>query len=429
MKLTKFTRNILLALFLLAAFSGCRKEEPVEKIQENEDFYAFMDYWYYWYEHIPQINPSLYPSLDKLLDAITYKPLDRWSSIALWEDIMAYYRDSKFIGHGFGSSWDGTGRLRVSFIFNSVDLYAAGVRRGWIIAAVNGVAVRQGVSINQMLGPGEIGVSNTFRFIKPDNSTVEITSAKSEVQMNTVLHQEVITLGSRKIAYLVLQGFTEPTYNELNLAFESFANQGVSDMILDLRYNGGGMVNVANHLSSMIGGDHLSDKAFVRYEYNKKRATDNNKTLLFNDDVPFNLNLNRLVTICTRFSASASELVINSLKPFMDVYIVGGNTYGKPMGSNIFGYPKDNPLYAFMPITFKTANANGVGDYFDGFPADVVAGDDLSRDFGDLDEASLKAALQLIETGIVAKVMPLSEHYILQPRDEMTGFRWEIGAH
>lgn len=118
-------------------------------------------------------------------------------------------------------------------------------------------------------------------------------------------------------------------------------------------------------------------------------------------------------------------MVINGLEPFMPVYIVGDDTYGKPMGMNAWYYGEQ---YAFVPVTFKIANANDQGEYFDGLSADSYVDDDLSRPFGDPEEASLKEALQFIETGSFS-LQVATKSLVKQPAEYMTGIRAEIGAH
>ena len=425
-------RNIyilLLVTFLFLTATACRDDKDVEFKQENEDFYDFMLDWYYWNQEIPSINPSEYPDIYQVLEAIRFRPLDRWSNIFPYEDFIRFIQESKFIGHGFSTMRDPEGRFRVSYIFSQTDLYEAGVRRGWVIEAVNGTLSGSAANFNQLFGPNNIGVTNTIRFVKPDGSTTEITTAKKEIVMNTVLHYDILPAENKKVAYLVLQGFNEPTLQELEEAFEYFSSVGVDEMVLDLRYNTGGITGVARQLASLIGGEQLREKVFVKYEYNQNKAAENNRTLFFEDTHQSALNLDRLITICGRFTASASELIITSLTPYMPVYIVGNTTYGKPMGANIFSYPGAAPKYAFAPITFKTKNADGFGDYFDGLPADIFAPDDLTRDFGDPEEEALKQALQLIAFGVVAKGMPSAEQLIDQPRDQMSGLRYLIGAH
>lgn len=416
---------ILLAGAIL--FSSCVKDEEDEddtqRVVENEEFYNLMKEWYYWYEKIPEINPSLYKSPYEVLEAVRHEPLDRWSYITSKEEFDSYYLESKFIGYGFGSGWDQEGNLRVIFIFNTTDMYEEGVRRSWIIEKINGSTFQPGTNINQLLGDNEIGVTNTFVFRKPDGSEQEMTLEKKEVVMNTVLHKEVIETGSKKAGYVVFKGFTTPSFEELDEVVTLFNSEGINDLILDLRYNGGGQTNVANYLASIIGNQNVIDQPFAKYLYNDKKQEEN-----FTDTFKLaeqNLSLDRLITITTRSTASASEMIINGLKPYMTVYLIGDDTYGKPMGMNAWYYGEE---YAFVPVTFKIANADDEGDYFDGLQANSYVPDDITRLFGDPEESSLKEALNFIETGSFS-MLPRKKSRFVQPYEQMKGLRAEIGAH
>jgi carboxyl-terminal processing protease len=435
MKNYKFSSIYLITVIILSwslVFTSCRKDDDDDEPGniENQEFYDLMTDWYFWYDLMPEIDPDLYASPYEVLEALRQRPVDRWSYISTKAEFDAYYRDSKFIGYGFGSAWDQDGKLRVSFIFNSTDMYEEGVRRSWIIERINNTTVQPGMNINQMLGANEVGVTNTFLFRIPDGTTREMAVQKKEVFMNTVLHREVIETANGKVGYLVFKNFTQPSFDELDETFAHFATEGIEDLVLDMRYNGGGQTNVANYLSSIIGGEGLKGEPFARYMYNDKQSPERDFTDNFGSDAkrqPPYAGFNRLFTIATRQTASASEMVINGLSPFIDVYIVGDNTYGKPMGMNVFTY---RDLYAFVPVTFKIANARDEGDYFDGLPADSPAPDDLSRVFGDPEEESLKEVLNYIETGSFSMV-PAKKSFVQvqQPFELMTGIRAEIGAH
>jgi len=135
------------------------------------------------------------------------------------------------------------------------------------------------------------------------------------------------------------------------------------------------------------------------------------------------LNINKLVVIATSGTASASEAVINGLKPFMDVKIVGGDTHGKPVGM----YSFEHGNYKFVPICFKLTNSEGYGDYFGGLPADAYRTDDLSKDWGNPNEASLKEALYYIENGFFSNQLPVKLNPYL-PKMPLKGLKAEIGA-
>ncbi|MFW5892569.1 MAG: S41 family peptidase, partial [Bacteroidota bacterium] len=191
---------------------------------------------------------------------------------------------------------------------------------------------------------------------------------------------------------------------------------------LDLRYNGGGATAIANTLASMTGGDAVQEQIFAKYVFNENKAEENNKDEPFNE-VETMLNLNRLITITTGRTASASEMIINGLKPFLPITIVGNNTHGKPVGMLSFSFDD----LAIVTINFRIDNANGEGEYFDGLPADILAEDDLTREFGDLEEASLKQALEFIQTGTV-KSAAVSEIPYAQPHEKLKGLKQVIGA-
>jgi carboxyl-terminal processing protease len=416
---------VFILVSLTFIFHSCQKddEDDLQRISANKKLYEIMSNAYYWYDGMPSVNPANYPSPYELMEALRNKQLDPWSYVSTWKEFEDYYKDSRFIGYGFGSLWDG-GKLRVSFIFNTTDMYANGVRRGWIVERINNTVIQPGMNINQMLGANDIGVSNSFVFRRPDGSEASMTVQKKEVIMNTVLHREIIEAGDKKVGYLVFKSFIQSSIGELNEAVDFFNSAGIDDLVLDLRYNGGGQSDVALHLAAVIGSNALVGEPFAKYMYNDKLSADWNKSDIFKA-VPQNLGLGRLITIATRQTASASEMVINGLRPFMDVYIVGDDTYGKPMGMNVWNH---DDLYAFVPVTFKIANKESYGDYFDGLPADSSIPDDLSRNFGDTEEALLKEALNFIVSGSFSPQVK-SRSVFVQPFEQMTGFRREIGAH
>ena len=417
-----------LIVFVFGVFtltlSGCKKDDPTPDIrkEENEALYAGMKDWYYWNEQIPQINPSSYADVFAVLEAIRQRPLDRWSYITNLQEFLDFFQNSSFVGYGFGSSWDSMGKLRISFVYSSTQMYAQGVRRSWIIEAINGTSVVPGINVSALLGPNTEGVSNAFLFRKPDGNTTQLSFTKEKINMNTVLHHEIISAEDRKIGYMVLQGFTTPTATELTGVFNDFNEAGIDELILDMRYNGGGSTAIALKLSSMIAGPSLTGEPFAHYLYNSLKSAEHNRTDLFTNEAN-SLSLNRLVTITTGATASASEMVINGLRPFIDVHIVGSKTYGKPMGMNAFTLNN----WALVPITFKIANANNEGDYFNGLPANVPAPDDLTRMFGDPQESMLQAAIAFILSGSTkGEVVP--ETQVRQPWEDMQGLRRIIGA-
>jgi hypothetical protein len=227
-----------------------------------------------------------------------------------------------------------------------------------------------------------------------------------------VLHKSVIASGGKKVGYIVFnQFFGSPSRTELQNAFSYFTGEGINELVVDLRYNPGGSTDTQDLLANLIAPASASNKVMYKYVFNsslqkgnfplfkKKTGADNASFSEANNTQNFSitgsLNLSRVFFIVTGSSASASELLINNLKPFMDVKLIGDTTYGKPVGF----FPVNVFDYAIYPISFKTVNSAGNADYYNGFAPDKVAPDGINKNWGDVTEPSLASALKYITTG------------------------------
>jgi hypothetical protein len=204
---------------------------------------------------------------------------------------------------------------------------------------------------------------------------------------------KVIDVGNRKVGYILFESFIDTSNAALDQAFATFARQGVTELVIDERYNGGGELSVAQHLASLIAGDSLAGRTLGTLAFNDKH-TNQNQSYAF-QTVANALDLTQVFFITTQASASASEFIINSLVPYIHVVTVGSATFGKPVGENGFDVCT-NVLY---PITFKISNAAGYGDYFSGLPATCAAADDRTHALGDPAETSLATALGYVRHG------------------------------
>ena len=225
------------------------------------------------------------------------------------------------------------------------------------------------------------GQTATIVFDKPSGERRTAQMVKRVVNYPTVSVSRLFEVDGRKVGYIVFNTFVQPSTAALNDAFAALKTAGATELVLDLRYNGGGLVDVAVHLGSLIGGAVTNGQPMLNYVHNDKIGPAANKTTRFTNPSDA-LNLQRLVVIATRSTASASELVINALRPFMPVTIVGDATYGKPVGSYGLRFC-DKVLW---PISFSIKNANLEGDYFAGLPADCPAADDSTHQLGDAAE-------------------------------------------
>ena len=393
---------VFLLLTIALIFSGCKKddEEKQKTVAEEarDGFYSLMQTYYLWNDKMPEVNPGDYADPYELLEAIRYTDYDKWSFVADYDEFVAEMSGS-FVGHGIRIGLDANNLARIVTIYNGSDLYAAGVRRGWIIKTINDIELApiliaaDVTAYNNLMGASTAGIENAFVFENPQGAEVPVTSTKASFTINTVLDYDTLHLSSGITGYLAFDSFLSNSPAELEEAFSYFKACAVTDIVVDLRYNTGGYLDVAQLLSSYIAGNGYSSTKWIDMCYNASISDTENKTFNFTTtDYP--LNLTRAFFITTGSSASASEVVISSLMPYLDVKLVGAKSYGKPCGMDVYQY---GTVYIMAPVTFEYKNSLGFGEFYGGIPVDVEASDDITHDFGDRNEASLAAAIALIE--------------------------------
>ncbi|HKC10943.1 MAG TPA: S41 family peptidase [Vicinamibacteria bacterium] len=363
---------------------------------ENAQILSIMQSWYYWYQTLPShANAANYASSNALLDALRQQPLDRFSYITTQAANQSFYGAGQYVGYGLGFALSASNNLDVNQVFPGSPADQAGLTRGDTVTAVNGVSVPTLVANNQLdsaLASGTPGVNKTFAYTSLQSQTYTVTLTSAVITQPTVGQVQVFDDGRERVGYFLFNSFIDPSNSQLDQAFAQFASQGVTHVVIDERYNGGGEVSVAQHLASLIAGNSYAGKSLATLTYNDKH-TSQNETITF-PSIASPLSLTQVFFITTGSSASASEFIINALRPFMDVVTVGAATFGKPVGEDGFNVCTD----VLYPITFKIANVSGYGDYFNGLPATCPAADDLGHALGDPNEASLATALSYIRT-------------------------------
>ena len=353
--------------------------------------------YYYWYRELPNPDPASFSSPEAYLDAVRYRTLDSsFSYITSKASSDAFFSESQFIGFGLSYKRTGDLELRLTQTFPGSPAAEAGLDRGHYLVSVNGKTVADLIrtgEIATIFGPEQVGVTAEIAWRAPGGPEQRATLTKRLVTIPTVSQTAVIASGSTRVGYLHFRNFVTPSTAALNTAFQQLRDQGASELVLDLRYNGGGLVSVAQHLAGLIGGPPLVGQVFVQFTHNDKQTS--RDTAFRFESKPQALAVSRLVVIATPASASASEAMINGLRPYMDVKVVGDTTYGKPVGQYGFDFC-DKVLY---PVAFLVTNARGQADYFGGIPADCAAADDLDRPLADAREASLAEALSVLRSG------------------------------
>jgi len=388
------TGILILSGILFLFFTGCEKDDPPpsEEIMARDYLYNLMNDWYLWYDKMPDVDKSQYDTPEELLEAMKYLPKDIYSYIMSKQEFDLKMIEGKYIGHGFSWGIDDNGNARIIFIFKDSPLYDEGVRRGWIINNVNGTVITE-ENWSSIFGDNTVGYENTIEFITPADSTVSITTAKKEIQKNSVLYYDTLHINGTVTAHMVFEEFMQPSTEEFTEVFSFFNSTGATEMILDLRYNPGGFMNIATLLASFITGENTNGEVFTKLIYNDKKS-DENSSALFEKQTN-SLNLNRIIILTTGGTASASEALINGLEPHIEVVTIGETTYGKPVGMKVFQYED----YVFLPITFRIANSKNESDYYDGIQPDALCNDDFTRAFDNREEACFKEAIYYIENG------------------------------
>lgn len=397
----------------------------------NSQIFCALQRDYLWYRDLPaSINPDSYSTPSALLQAVV-APQDRYSFILTNQEYQDRFINATFFGYGFSSvRADNNSALHISFVYDNGSAGQNGLRRGDKIIAIEGVSMAEwlsrldaGTATNDdIYGPNQAGVMRQFVWRKPDGTERSANLIKSEVTTNTVLHRSVAVDGNKRIGYLVFNSFIELSETELEQAFAFFAAEGVNELVLDLRYNGGGLIRVANQLSTQIAQNAVRDKVFVKYQYNDKNTAKNVTTLFALGAGRTVLNLNRVFVLTTSSSCSSSELVINSLSPFIDVVQIGDKTCGKPVGQQ----PDVIGNYVLFAINFQTVNALGQGEYFSGLQPNCKVTNAIKGDWGVADDPLYAEAIRYIANGRCSDVAVSSASLATQQAAPVLSAPWRV---
>src|SRR5690554_5743749 len=444
-------KSFLLLLCVGFLFSCTKDDEyKVPREIEVQDFvWKGLNLYYLWKDDVPnltddrfdsqeQLNNFLkgYPNPTDLFNSLLYQKgtIDRFSVIysdyTALEQILTGTNKNNGVDYGLFRKTSGSDEVIgwVRYILPNSDASNKDIERGDLFYAVNGTPLT--IQNYQALLAAESYTLNMADYdngnYTPNGHSVSLT--KYDYSENPVYYSDVYEINSNRIGYLVYNGFYGAYDVELNNHFANFQAQGVTDLVLDLRYNSGGLVSTATHLASMITGQ-FSGEIFARQQWNSKitQVFENSgreeelinrfSDKLGNGEQINHLNLNKVYVLTTSSTASASELVINGLKPYINVIQIGGTTTGKNVGSVTlydspnFGSNNKNPdhKYAMQPLTLKIVNNAGFGDYQLGLAPDISVSENLGnmKPLGDVNELFLATAISEI-TGMSAP-RPFSE--------------------
>jgi C-terminal processing protease CtpA/Prc len=416
-------KKLLYILFVFTtitlSFSSCevdpapRNIDPVLKEIDN-----IMHSYYLWYEGTPQLSYKDYLHPQAFLEALR-APQDIWSFTIEKETLDSYFREGEDFGYGFFPGWENSSTLRVMFCYANTEAYKQGVRRGWVLQKIDNIEIADIVSFNAFYD-GEPGTT-TFTFIDDQNITRDIKLSKETYRLNAVLNKTTVDVEGTKVGYLAYQSFLEYSETELDEAVAYLMSESIDELVIDLRFNTGGHNHLAEKLADVVVAPEAMGNTYYRFEYNNL-LSEYNENIVFNSNSS-NLGLSRIFFLTNDYSASASELIINGLKPHMDVYQIGDTTSGKPYSMATF--EKDN--WYILPIVAKIVNANGSGDYTSGLIPDFTLIDLFQYDWGDERDPLFAAALYFIQNGtfdpIAMKSTQKKQQIVLPNR---FNYSWQI---
>jgi carboxyl-terminal processing protease len=425
---TKF--KIIILFFLgVFAFQSCQDNDDVAvpaSLKVNDFIWKGLNLYYLWQAEVPNLSDnrfanqtelnnflSGYPKPEKLFESLLYKPESLYPTSGQAVDRFSWIVDDYLELEGqlqgttnnngveFGLSYKSQNSTEligwVRYIIPNSDASTKNIKRGDIFYGVNGTQLTLSNYQTLLFGSNNDYTLNMADInggaFTPNGKSVALT--KTVLDENPILLNKVIVSGSHKIGYLMYNGFYANYDTQLNAAFGTLKLQGITDFVLDLRYNGGGSIQTATRLASMITGAYTG-QVFAKEQWNDKiesyfNANDPESLKnLFTDKIGTttinSIGMNKVYILTSASTASASELVINGLKPYINVVQIGDLTVGKNVGSvtlydsPTFGKENRNPnhRYAMQPLVLKIVNGVGFGDYQSGLVPTYLLKETLS---------------------------------------------------
>ena len=370
----------------------------------------YMNEWYFWYRISPQPDPAPYADVQSYFDALLYTgssanfPRDRYSGSQTTESFNRFFGDGATLGYGVAVAGleldrDGSRPLFVRHVEPLSPAAAQGaVQRGDRVMQINGRPVSESI------------VADDFSALTPQQAgdTLSLTLRRSGVDRTVTLRAEVFSLtpvtgtavittaGGRRLGYVAVKDMVAQALAPLETAFAQLRAGAVQDVVLDLRYNGGGLVSTGATLASYVAGTRGNGLNYASLLYNDKRASSHNQNYPFTSQSSA-LGLPRVFVLMGRRTCSASEQLINGLRGAgLEVVAVGENTCGKPVGF----LPTSACGRTYNVVNFESVNQRNEGRYFDGFAPTCAVTEDFSAPQGSSADPLMNAAKRFVDTGL-----------------------------
>lgn len=397
-----------LAVVLLAGLAGCGggggSDVPQGSAQCDLDsqktwLRGYMRDWYYWSGSAPDPAPTGYPTLAAYFGALKFTGYPRYGTEpwSYFQDTASYnqfFAEGRTLGYGlFVNGSERQLPLKVRLTEPRSPAAAAGLLRGDTIVSINGVPAAELINGDfAVLDPARAGDRITVVVdTAGGRRTVVLTAA--EFELTPVPTARVLEVGDgRRAGYLVVKDFITQAESPVAAALADFRAAGASELIIDLRYNGGGRISTATQLASQVIGAQQSGQLFTTLKYNAAHQGSNRNFTFAQAPGPA---FPRVVVLTGSRTCSAAELLVNGLAPYAEVVTVGGTSCGKPFGFN----PLASCENTFSVVNFRAVNARGLADYDAGLAPDCPLADDFERALGDPAETLTAAALGVLRSG------------------------------
>ena len=370
----------------------------------------YMNEWYFWYRISPQPDARAYTDVQGYFDALLYTgssadfPRDRYSGSQTTESFNRFFGDGASLGYGISVAGrelnrNGALPLYVRYVEPLSPAAVQGIQRGDRVLTINGRAASELVAADDdfaMLTPQQAGDTLTLS-LRRNGLDRTVTLSAAIFNLTPVTGTTVITTaGGRRLGYVSVKDMVSQALAPLETAFSRFRAEGVQDLVLDLRYNGGGLVSTGGTLASYIAGTRGTNLTYASLLYNDKRASSNNTSYRFTAQSSA-LSLPRVFVLMGRRTCSASEQVINGLRGAgVEVVAVGETTCGKPVGF----LPTSSCGRTYSVVNFESVNQRNEGRYFDGFAPTCAVAEDFSTAQGGSSDPLMNAARRVADTGV-----------------------------
>ena len=464
----------------LVVFTGCKKsgddEDPniirIETDLEISDFiWKGLNQYYYWQESVTNLSDNKKENESDYAYYLSQNtnPETFFNSLLHPDDNFSWIVDDYIELENMLQGIDNSDGMEfglyvecndqnifgfVRYVQNGSDAESKGIKRGMVFSDINGTRLNRDnyrdllynqVSNSYTVKFSEISYNQNNQCANIIPGQEDITLVKSRIVKNPIHISKIIEIEDQKVGYLMYNQFVGviesegKNYNsELNAVFSDFLSSGINDLVIDLRYNPGGRISTSINLASMITGQ-FNNQVFAKERWNSKLMNywdENNPESLLNrftnklsnNESIFSLNLERVFVLTSARTASASELLINGLDPYIDVIHIGDFTVGKNQGSiTVYDYINDsrdknpNHMYAMQPIVLKIGNVAGYTDFPDGLEPDILIKESLLNPgiLGDIEEPLLKIAINQIS----GDVSSINNNYLFKeipsPFDEL----------